>query len=307
MTTKLVGLIFILLVPALIFRLYPNWKRIGSFAVISFVAFLIAFVSVWQTHFALGKRIVPELNDNGYYQASPQYKQILAKKTSGSIWNFPVMIRDSMKYVTYYNKGVPRLDLCKPDENGSPFYFWPFGARSINYRWENVSEGVYRYLFLQSNPVAWGLGLLGVIFAFVLLAGSVLIPSKEKIPNRFLLTVFLGMYASYMIAISTLHRVMYLYHYFTPLLFSFILFGLVASSITQIGKHKITENARVLALTFIGLLIFASYQFYRPFSYYEPISDKAVEARAIVPLWELSCVRCNRESSLVVPVSQKND
>ena len=80
----------------------------------------------------------------------------------------------------------------------------------------------FRYLYLQSNPIAWGCGLLGVILAAILLISSVLQPPAERLQNRFLLTVFLGMYASYMIAISQLHRVMYLYHYFIPLCLCFI-------------------------------------------------------------------------------------
>lgn len=303
MTTKLVGLIFILLVPALLIRLFPDRRKILSFTFLALLGFISAYVTVWQIHFSLGSRVVPELADQGYYQASPEYKVILAKGKQNSIWSFPVMLRDSLKYVTHYNKGVPRLDLCKADENGSPFYFWPFGARSIDYRWEQAGEGVYRYLYLQSNPVGWALGFTGVLLAVLLLLVPLLFTVKEKLRHPFLLLTFLGLYVGYMAAISQLSRVMYLYHYFLPLLFSYILFALVLVNIRRVGRLTITDDRRVLMMTVLGFLIFIAFQFYRPLTYYEPISDAAFKRRAIVPLWELKCVQCERMSGLVVPVS----
>ncbi len=301
-TTKVVGLIFILLVPALLYRLQPDWRRVVLFLGLFAAGFLVAFVSVWQIHFSLAKRIVPELPDAGFYQASEPYKAILTSNAQGSLASFPVMILDSMKFVSHYNNGVPRLDLCKPDENGSPPYFWPLGARTIDYRWEQVSEGVYRYLYLVSNPVAWLCGILGVILCVVLLASRALFTVKEKLRHPFLILTFLGLYAGYMIAISQITRVMYLYHYFLPLTFSFILFGLALVNIPKIGNWILTEDRRTLVMTVIAFLVFGAFQFYRPLSYYEPLSDSAFKLRTTSPLWELTCVRCQKESDLVVPV-----
>jgi len=94
---------------------------------------------------------------------------------------------------------------------------------------------------------------------------------------------------------------MYLYHYFIPLLFSFILFGLVVMEIQMIGKFKITEHGRALTLLSIAALIFVSFHFYRPLTYYEPITDEAFQKRVIFPLWEMKCANCDRESILVKP------
>ena len=85
-----------------------------------------------QIHFSLGTTLQPQLPDNGYYRASASYKTILAKHLTSSPLSFPVMIADSMKFVGHYNGGVPRLDLCKSDENGSPFFTGRLApARSI--------------------------------------------------------------------------------------------------------------------------------------------------------------------------------
>lgn len=302
-TTKLVALILILLLPAAVFLLLPDWRKTVLLVAGFTAGFILAYVAVWQTHFSLGKTIVPELSNSGYYEASDEYKAILAEKRNGSLASFPVMIRDSIKFVSTYSRGVPRLDLCKPDENGSLAYFWPFGARTIDYRWEKTPEGDTRYLYLVPNPFGWALGLLGVLLCVMMLVSTFFGDRKEKIIHLYPMLAMLALYFGYMIAISRLDRVMYLYHYFLPLLFSYILFGLGFVNITMIWKMKMSEQKQILVMTILGLLVFASFQFYRPLSYYEPLSDASFARRNVFSLWELTCVNCTKVSQFVVPRS----
>ncbi len=301
LTTKLFALVLVLLLPALLFTLLPQWRKIGNGAGIFFIGFLIFYVTVWQIHFSLGGTINPKLPDNGYYQASQEYKNILAAGTNGSLLNFPIMLRDSIAFVSHYNNGAPRLDLCKADENGSPFYMWPLGARSINYRWETPDGKSYHYLYLQSNPVVWLVSLGGLIVAIALLIGSVLFPLQKPMKHRFLMTVFVGIYICYMIAVSQIQRVLYLYHYFIPLFLTFIILALVIMELERFARWKITTNAKTISLFILAGLIFASYQFYRPLTYYEPLTDDQFAHRAILPVWELSCVHCTRVNGVAVP------
>ncbi|MCX6722330.1 MAG: phospholipid carrier-dependent glycosyltransferase, partial [Candidatus Staskawiczbacteria bacterium] len=162
-STKLWGLAMILLLPAYFYKLLPNWKKIIKALGLFTLGFLIIYISVWQIHFSLGKKIVPALSDNGYYRASPEYKKILAEGTSGNFSNFPIMFLDSVDYVFSYNEGVPKLKLSDPKENGSPFFVWPLGARAINYLWNEVSKNTYKYVYLQSNPIVWLSALLSLI------------------------------------------------------------------------------------------------------------------------------------------------
>ena len=298
---KVTGVTAGILVAFMVYLLWPQSKQIIFFGISTILGFLIAFIGVWQIHFSLSSRIVPALNNDGYYQASNEYKTILKNQLNTSLWSFPTMIRDSLAYPAFYNRGVPRLDLCKADENGSPFFFWPLGARAINYRWENVAPDVYRYLYLQANPVTWLLGLIGVLLSVCIVVNKVFFPTARSPKHFFLICVFLGMYVSYMLAISQLSRVMYLYHYFAPLIFSYILFALVYENIDLIGRWRLHQQSKIILLTVLGIFIFAAYQFYRPLTYYEPIENSAVEKRAIFPLWELRCVTCPGNSLLVVP------
>ncbi len=310
-TTKALSLIMILLFPLAILHLrtdatgpftlkYKNfdWTKIVQFVALSLAGFLVTYAAVWHTHFVLGKQIIDSLPDDGYYQASEEHKALL---DAGQV-NFPLMLKDHLHFLSHYSKGVPKLNLCKADENGSPFFFWPLGARSINYRWETPDGSTYLYITLQSNPAAWGLALLGIFLAGALLLGSWLVPGAKRLVYRDQILIWLGFWMSYMIAVSQIDRVMYLYHYFIPLLFSFVLFGYVFMEIKQIGVLKLTDEKKSWILLVFGALIFCTFHFFRPLTYYEPIGDAAFKKRVWFPLWELECVKCENESILADPL-----
>ncbi len=301
MATKAFGLIFILLIPFLAWGLKPHWKQIGKFLLAGGIAFFVIYCGAWYIHFSLATNINPSLPDNGYYQASAKYKHILDEGRSSSLLAFPVMLNDSWKFVSHYERGVPRLDLCKTDENGSPWYLWPVGARTINYRWETPNGSVYRYLTLQSNPIVWFIVLGAVLLTFTILVASVLLPMKEMPRERFLLLTFFTLYVCYMIAVSQITRVMYMYHYFLPLFFGFILVGLVFMELNNFGRWKLSDQLKTSALLAVAGCIFISFEFFRPLTYYEPIGDKAFKERALLRVWELKCVRCDKDNPVAVP------
>jgi dolichyl-phosphate-mannose--protein O-mannosyl transferase len=305
MTTKVTGLVMGLLYLPLLWVLLQGDDRrrsIRDSLALNVIGFVLVFVAVWQTHFALGSTINASLPEQGFYQASDDYQKILRDGENGSIRHFGVMLRDSMAFVGHYQKGVPKLDLCKEGENGSPWFLWPIGARAINYRWETEGgdeSALYQYLYLQSNPVGWLLGLMGVLLAAMLLVASVVLPLRRPLENHLMLVVFLGLWVAYMVAISRLDRVMYLYHYFLPLLFSYLLFGLVVVEIREIAGWRVDDRRRLALLMLSALLVLGSFWFYRPLTYYQPITDADLMKRSLVRLWDLHCVRCDLTSPLV--------
>lgn len=299
MTTKVNGLVMILLYPALLWKLWPNKRKIGELLLLSAAGFAVIYVSVWQIHFALGSNVNEGLSNKGYYQASAQYKQILQDGKNGSLLNFPVMFRDSMNFLPHYQRGVPKLDLCKGDENGSPWFLWPIGARSINYRWETPDGYSYRYLFLQSNPVIWAFGLFGVILSVSILLASLFLPLQQKLKQPYLLVTFTGLYVGYMGAMSMISRVMYLYHYFVPLVFSFIMLCIAFQEIRQIWKWPLNEERRSMVLLGGASLMFLCFQVFRPLTYYEPLTNDQFQRRNWVNMWDLKCVKCEKDNPLV--------
>jgi dolichyl-phosphate-mannose--protein O-mannosyl transferase len=291
----------ILLLPFLLWKFWPDKKTIQHMLGFMAVAFAVVFCGIWYTHFALGTTVNPSLPDNGYYQASAEYRQILTEGRTRSLGSFTVMLRDSLKFTSHYAGGVPRLDLCKKDENGSPFYFWPLGARSINFRWETPDGNEYRYLYLQVNPVSWWVSFASVLLGIILLVAPLFSPPRAPLRHHFLLATFVVLYVSYMAAISRLGRVMYLYHYFPPLLFSFVILGIVFLELERFWKWEFTASGKRMGLLVFGLLVFVAFQFYRPLTYYQPLTDDQFKRRAIFPLWELTCVKCEKVSSLAIP------
>ena len=295
--TKALAMIMILFWPLVIVQMRKktggqyDFYKISQFLALSLSAFLLIYIAIWQVHFSLGKRVIDSLPNQGYYQASEQYQTLIANGEQ----NFPLMLKENLHFLSHYSKGVPKLDLCKADENGSPFFFWPLGARSINYRWETPDSISYLYITLQSNPIIWGLALLGVFFGCILLLGSFCIAGAKPLTYKKEIAVWLALWVSYMIAISQIDRVMYLYHYFIPLLFSFILFAYVFMEMKQIGKWKITETHKNWILLFFATLIFLSFHFFRALTYYEPIDDDAFKKRMWLPVWGLHCVNCALE------------
>lgn len=294
---KATGAIATLLFPFLLVyerrEIFWNWrKKIFTAIKNTFVKGLfflagigLVFAAVWQIHFTLGKKI--EMGKE--YRASEKYKSIIAEGKTSELKNFPIMLKDNLAYMANYNKGVPRLDVCKPDENGSHPMTWPLGDKSINYRWEKNSEGV-RYLYLQSNPLVWLVGLAGAIMSTILVVCRFVLRLEIKNKKLFyLILVFTAMYASYMVVMLKITRVMYLYHYFVPLIFSFILAFLIYSYI--FGEALKTKAKLVYKISLIVLIaVVWSYWFFSPFTYYKPLTTEQFKQRMWFDFWKLKLI-----------------
>ena len=297
---KLNSLVLVLLFPLLCLRLWPDFKRSMLHCLSALPGFALVFCGAWYVHFAVAVKIEPRLPNHGYYQASAQYKQILAAGRQLLPGSFPIMLRDSMRFVGHYERGVPRLNLCNQSENGSPFFLWPVGARSISYRWES-RDGKTKHLFLQVNPVAWLLSLIGVLAGGGVLFGVLFLPLREKPHHTFAVLTFLLLYASYMAAIGLLSRVMYLYHYFIPLIFGFLLFACVLHEVKKIGRLSLGDSGKTLVLAGSSLLLVAAYFFFSPLTYYRALSDRELKARAWLNVWDLRCPSCKLTNGFAVP------
>ncbi len=304
MTTKAFTLLFILLVPVLWWNMRANMQRILRFTAVAGTSFLVVFLGVWYTHFAIIGTVEPRLPDGGYYQSSEASISYIDAGQTASPLAFPALLSDAFDFVSHYEAGVPVLDLAKGDENGSPWFLWPIGARTINYRWETPDSYSYRYLYLVSNPVVWLLSLLCVFIGFAIFLAPYIVPDAKKSPVHLELGTFLMLYACYLIAVSRIERVMYLYHYFLPLFFSFVIVGLVLMSLRNIDRWRLSDDQRTMIMLCIAVFAFVGFQVYRPFTYYEPLSDDQVSARAIFKLWDLHCVECEAPHVLAQPTTK---
>lgn len=291
-SVKLNGLILLLLYPFLYFYNFKTHlnlpKSIAAFifnGIVLLAGIIIVFSTVFYIHFSLGEQLGKK-----NYNASEQYKKILTNKNTSNIYNFPTMMQDHLEYFVTYTKNVPKYDPCKKKgENGSLATTWPFGNKSINYRWEK-KDGKVQYLYLQSNPIIWFSVLLSVILAFILVIGKFIFHTKITDKRLFyIISTFLAMYFSYMLVMFNANRVMYLYHYFIPLYFgAFILFLMYL----YIFKEDLENNSILLkSSTYLFILqVLYVYWFFRVFTYYIPIDSYEFIQRDWFEFWKLRVI-----------------
>ena len=256
-------------------------------SVLSYILGVAAiFFAVFYIHFALGQKVI----GNRYYAASNEYKEIIKKHQTANPMHFFTMLKDNLTYMSNYQKGVPKLNLCKPGENGSLFIGWPLGIKAINYRWEKHGSKV-QYIYLQGNPVSWLIGFIAVILSGVLVIGVFLfgLPVRNREIFEFI-TIFFLIYISYMIAVAQIPRVMYLYHYFIPLCISYILAVLL---LLYLFEEQIKAYDKVVwsALGLIAAAIVFAWWFFSPFSYYKPLTTQEFNKRVWFEYWQLHPIR----------------
>lgn len=278
-----------------VFVAYIELKECFSFKVaflliLKFISFAVGatliFLAIMYLHIALGAKV--EQNRN--YKASTEYLEIIKNNEQARLSNFIVGLRDNLKFMSEYQRGVPRLNLCKAGENGSLAIGWMLGIKSINYRWEKNGDNV-RYMYLQGNPIIWYFALAGVLLALALV-GSKIFFSVNITDSRIFdyIFLFVVLYVSYIFAISQIDRVMYLYHYFVPLSFGMFCAILV---FFYIFKDSILQNDKLIWLgiiLFVALIIYV-YKIFAPFSYYEPLNSYEFMKRVWFDFWKLTPIR----------------
>ena len=162
--------------------------------IVVLVGMAVVVCVVFFIHFSLGSKVGAKT-----YKASPEYIEVIKEGKNGSLSNFPLMLKDNLLYMKNYSKGVPRFNPCKKGENGSFVTTWPFGNKTINYRWSK-KDGKVSYLYLHGNPIIWLGVVLGMILALALLIGRFVFGLEIKDKRLFFLTgVFASIYLSYMI------------------------------------------------------------------------------------------------------------
>lgn len=321
---KLTGAILCIMAPIILycslFHKFENSEQLPIFncikkviraGIFTFIGVIIPVFAIWYIHFALCR----DVSNERFYKASPEYRQILQLKQTGDVRYFPIMMRDTIRFFKHDNEGVPKLDVCKHGENGSYPLSWIVGAKTISYRWtknsssvsnsdgeNNVSGKVLneasikeeavketaQYLYLILNPVVLLISLFGIVFGFIFL-GSVYFYGVSVRDVRLFRIVLICtvMYVTYMTVMVQLERVMYLYHYFPPYVFAIVAgISLWWYSFKEYVGRK--DWVVLFGLCFLVLDVLATYWFFKPFTYFEPISRPEFLQRAWFDFWQLS-------------------
>lgn len=284
-SVKLTGLYVLLLVG--LYGLKLLWMRQIRRGLIVGIFFAIAFAStylgIWAIHFSIAQRII---GSQDYGITTMDRQMINGEIAVDPLTRFVAQMQDAVDYQRRYEAGVPKLDLTKPDEIGSPWYWWLVGGRAIDYRWETSGNGAYGYVYLMGNPVTWLISLLGVVFGTAALLIDLIFGFLPTGRRQWFYS-FVLLYWGYMIPIMFIERVMYLYHYLPPLIIGVVLFALVFREAKRIPL-KVRQGGLALVL----VLALVAFWVYKPLTYNEPLTGPEFHQLNIWPAWGLQCVGC---------------
>ncbi len=251
---------------------------------------LLVFFGSFYVFIATATDVIPGRT----YKASAEYLQHLRDHTTWTPSGFHAGLRDHLRYMAEYADGVPRLDVCKPGENGSHATQWPLGGKTINYRWNReVVNGVsvVEYTYLVSNALVWLTVLAGIALSCALVLGRVVFGHAVTRPRDFhWLALFTGLYLAYFVAILQIERVMYLYHYLLPLMFGIanlaVLWNYQFGDGLAAGRWHPRIN--LLLLLLLAATVFA---YFAPLTYGWPLTTSQMEQRVWFDVWRLEPVR----------------
>lgn len=258
---------------------------------VAFVVIGSIFATTYYVHFSVAKELVPKNEFAGY--TSEATRQAIQEGKTGDLAYFIPQMQDHLNFMNKFQKGVPKWDPTKgKDEAGSLPWTWPVGNHAIRYFVSKSGDCKepypetcrFSYLYLIPNMVVWLLALLGIFLGWALILSKYLFGLKIKDSKTFFFVcLFTGLYTAYMIAMTQIDRVMYLYHYFLPLTFALINATLVFHYIFEDRLAKTRRNALII----IAVCIFVYFVIYAPFTYRLDISPNDFKFKDWNKYWGL--------------------
>lgn len=265
-------------------------KRLATTVPSGVIPVAAVFFAVFYVHIGMGTQVYQDRT----YKASPEYLNQIRMGNTWSLKTFSLGMRDNWKYMSEYADGVPRLDVCKADENGSYAMNWPLSSKTISYRWDRDTvdgKTITKYKYLIGNPIVWFSVVAGIILSSGLIIGRFIYNNPIKDEKLFYwICAFTGLYISYMIAILQIERVMYLYHYLVPLLFGAVNLALIFN---YIYRDEVLANNKhtIINAGLFALLVIAVFAFFSPFTYGLGLTEDQFELRNWFSFWKLQVVR----------------
>ncbi len=254
---------------------------------------IVLFHVIWALHFGIARTVNPEGPNRGFYGASAELQEVLSgQRIANPVTQFYLQLRDHNKYFWEYEKSVVPLDFKKGDAAGSYPHMWPLGSRPVSYLQNEQSQGAELLLAAIPNPINWLVAFLGLIIIPGLLISQKL-GAKIFAPSDFLaITSLYFLYLSFYLPLFFIRRILYLNHYFTPLLISFLLVAYLMRSFYQQSSLKLRPSLRV-GLGAYAVMSILSFQVFKPFTYFSELSCQEVNRRLFIRFWDMSHPACD--------------
>ena len=245
------------------------------------LGFGLSVASVMTVHTALSRHM-PDAGTEAGRQDLPfiseRYRDYLQ---DGKVLT-PLLVADVsssyLRFMTADLRGVP-----KGSRSDSIPLLWPVHDGALNYRWDSNGQET-RYVQLVGNLVNWGTGLgaLLVCGAWVLSRRLLRAPGRVPSADQATVEMLLLIYVFYMAAHVWLgtQRIMYLYHYFIPLLLTYLMVPLCWRMLAD--ARQWTPRFRHSAVLTYVCATLATCAFFWPLTRHEPLSREACEARNII-------------------------
>ncbi len=146
---------------------------------------------------------------------------------------------------------------------------------------------VVRYLYLIGNPAIFFGILFGLVLILSFIIAWIFFGLEVKKNKYFQLTLcFSTIYVAYMITVLNVDRVLYLYHYFIPLLFGMLaVYSFLHYQFENYFRENFSQRTLVIFGSLFFLTIFACYIFFSPLTYYLPVSRLDFERREWFDFW----------------------
>jgi dolichyl-phosphate-mannose-protein mannosyltransferase len=295
--TKAFGYILILLWPLLFYFNRSLLDRKYSFKILlaQFLLVFTLFNAVWYTHFKLGEHVNPNGPNQGLYFASEDLKKVLLNEPHNfnGLESYLLNLRDNVLMGFSFSKTVPPYSLAKGSLSASFPITWPLGSRPIHLRSNPDAQGLKSLMVMIPNPVNWLFALIGLI----LLPGIFFLQKVMRV--RFFkdfhssAIISLGsIYLIFMIGLSMVRRMLYMHHYLTPLMISFILFAFFWKSLLDHWTGaKQQRRLKFLSIAMAAMSVL-SFCFFKPITYGDDMTCTDMNKRFFIRFWDLSHMAC---------------
>lgn len=222
-------------------------KMIAVFAILALTVFFTYF-TIFQIHFAL-----------------------LPKPGTGDAFMTQAFLRGKLnpleKFIelnlTSYQTNLIGIKSTHP--YSSKWYTWPLMKRPIFY-WSGENEKIY----LLGNPVLWWGSTIAILVFIILFFIKGL---REDSTAALLILGYISTYVPFI----PVQRILFLYHYFAPLIFAVMILVFLLNKIPRPYKKYI------LALYVIAVIL--SFFYFSPLTYGLKLSDSQYQQRVWLETW----------------------
>ena len=219
-------------------------------AIIVGVCAIVVYLGAWAIHFS-----------------------ILTLPGSGDVWGVPtgnfaqdiVSIHQEMISANY--------NLTAGHPYGSKWWTWPFMIRPVFY-WQGNSGN--QFVYLLGNPAVWWGGFIFFCIAMLAMIVSAIQKKKIAIKNSGYAWLMIIGYLWAYVPLMRVPRVLFLYHYLTPLVFSIII------AIWWMDKHVVRKKEFVITAC---IVIFLGFLYISPLTYGYPIPSFWQTMLFSIPSW----------------------